>query len=260
MLNLIDRPLIQYAVDEARASGIEKMIFVTSPESEGMLRQYLDTDPAYFYTLQTNPHGLGHAIWSAEHLIEPDKPFAVILPDDVIWNTRKMPCLKQMINSYRTGTLIASKWISYDDVHVHGMLEATPQRSRSRIQVKSITEKPTDWQHDPYAIVGRYILSYNIMRKLTSLVDPVSSRNFGNEDIGLTEAINLAIAEDRERVSGFFFHGHRYDCGSKDGIVQATFALGMERNDIKEKFERFVEDYHDVRGFKLVDSYADYWD
>ncbi|KNG91900.1 UTP--glucose-1-phosphate uridylyltransferase [Pseudaestuariivita atlantica] len=258
ILPLVDRPLIQYAIDEARAAGIEEFIFVTA-RGRTTLKDYLDpapclsaslkngnkTDllaelerthlPAHSVTFayQDEPLGLGHAIWCARDLIGNDS-FAVILPDDVIASAT--PCLQQMVEVYPTcgGTLLAAMEVGPESVGSYGILDAVAGAGPLRA-VNGMVEKP-DPQDAPsnLAVVGRYILHPSVLDHLSR------AKPGAGGEIQLTDAIAGEIG--RTGVHGYQFAGQRYDCGSKAGYLRATVAFALERPDLHEDFADCLAD------------------
>lgn len=256
MLPLIDRPLIQYAIDEARAAGIEQFIFVTS-RGKSALEDYFDEAPylegelaragktdllqslaatkmesgALAYVRQNRALGLGHAVWCARRLIG-DEPFAVILPDDVI--AARTPCLRQMVEAYAEvgGNLVAMMEVSPLQASAYGILELAPGQGALR-RVTGMVEKPAPGAAPSnLAIVGRYILSPHVLARIES-----AAPGAGGE-IQLTDAIAGEIG--RRPVHGLAFEGRRFDCGSKAGLLQATVALAFARPDLHQSLREIV--------------------
>lgn len=257
IMTLVDRPLIQYAIDEARAAGITEFVFVTS-RGKGALEDYFDRAPeleatlrakgktalletleatnmdsgAIAYVRQHQALGLGHAVWCARPLIK-DEPFAVLLPDDVI--AAEKPCLQQMVEAYADtgGSMVAAMEVPRDKVHAYGVLDVYPA-IRSVLPVKGMVEKPAPGQEPSnLAVIGRYILAPDVMRHLDTVTPGAGG------EIQLTDAIARQIATTNN-VYGFRFEGQRYDCGSKDGFLQATLAFGLARPDLRAELERFM--------------------
>ena len=257
IMTLVDRPLIQYAIDEARAAGIKEFIFVTS-RGKGALEDYFDTAPelesalrkkgkrdllqelkntnmesgAIAYIRQHQALGLGHAVWCARRLIA-DEPFAVILPDDVI--AAEKPCLQQMTEAYAEtgGCMVAAMEVPADKVSSYGILDVKEDRG-SLVRASGMVEKP-DREDAPsnLAVIGRYILTPNVLRNLNRI-----KQGSGGE-IQLTDAIAEEIANGRD-VFGLRFRGQRFDCGSKAGFLQATVAFGLARDDLREEFSDYL--------------------
>ena len=259
ILTLVDRPLIQYAIDEARAAGITEFVFVTS-RGKSALEDYFDRAPeletalkekkkselldvleatnmesgAIAYVRQNQALGLGHAVWCARHLIG-DEPFAVILPDDVI--TGDEPCLKQMVDAYGEvgGNMVAAMEVHADKASSYGILDVPPSVSRC-LPVRGMVEKPAPGTAPSnLAIIGRYILTPQVLRNLDS-----QKRGAGGE-IQLTDAIAQEIESSRN-VHGFRFRGQRFDCGSKAGYLQATVAFALSRPDLRDELETYLQE------------------
>jgi UTP--glucose-1-phosphate uridylyltransferase len=257
IMTLVDRPLVQYAIDEARAAGIKEFIFVTSrgkgaledyfdeaPELERSLRKERKTDllselkstnmesGAIAYIRQHQAMGLGHAVWCARRLIG-NEPFAVLLPDDVI--SAPKPCLQQMVEAYEEtgGSMVAAMKVSNKAASSYGILDIEKEQG-PLVSVKGMVEKPP-LGHAPsnLAVIGRYILTPSVMQNLTKI-----KRGTGDE-IQLTDAIAQEIDQGR-KVHGYQFSGKRFDCGSKAGFLQASVAFGLEREDLRDEFAEFL--------------------
>ncbi len=264
IMTLVDRPLIQYAIDEARAAGIKEFIFVTSrgksaledyfdhsPELEHQLRKKGKTElletlkstnmesGAIAYIRQHKALGLGHAVWCARRLLA-NEPFAVILPDDVI--AAETPCLQQMVEAYAElgGNMVAAMEVPDNRTNAYGMLDVKEDMG-SVVSVKGMVEKPQIGEAPSnLAVIGRYILSPQVMSNLNKL------KSGAGGEIQLTDAIAQEI-ENSENVYGFRFRGQRFDCGSKAGFLQATVAFGMAREDLRDEFTEFLTDMLSVR-------------
>lgn len=259
MLPVVDKPLIQYAVEEAQEAGIEEFIFVTgraksaiedhfdhSVELEQVLRErgreealrsLLDWMPApghISYTRQQEPLGLGHAVWCARNFIT-DEPFAVLLADDLILG--KPGCLKQMVDAHKSigGSLVAIEEVPTEQTEQYGILDVNGQ-SGQLVKARGVVEKPSP-QHAPsnLAIIGRYILEPLVLTILAH-----QSRGAGNE-IQLTDAIARTIGI--LPVHGFRFNGRRFDCGSKVGYLQANLAYALERDDMRERVQKMLHGF-----------------
>ncbi len=253
ILPLVDRPLIQYAIDEARAAGITEFIFVTS-RGKSALEDYFDSAPeleqnlldggkhhllellkqtdmesgAVAYVRQQERRGLGHAVWCARRLIG-DEPFAVMLPDDVI--DAETPCLQQMMEAYAEigGNMVATMEVAPETVSSYGILDVESTIG-STMAVRGMVEKPKPADAPSnMAVIGRYILDPQILRNL----DDVKAGAGG--EIQLTDAIAAEI-DTRRNVTAFRFKGRRFDCGSKSGYLQATVAFAMGRPDLRDEF------------------------
>lgn len=259
IMTLVDRPLIQYAIDEARAAGITEFIFVTS-RGKGALEDYFDRAPelesslkakgktallevledtnmdsgAIAYVRQHQALGLGHAVWCARHLIG-DEPFAVLLPDDVI--AAEKPCLKQMVEAYEEtgGNMIAAMEVAPHMASSYGIMDVPPTIGRT-LPMNGMVEKPAPGtQPSNLAAIGRYILSPDVMRHLGEVTPGAGG------EIQLTDAIAREIAEKRN-VFGYRFDGQRFDCGSKAGFLQATVAFGLAREELHDELDDFLTD------------------
>ena len=242
IMTLVDRPLIQYAIDEARAAGIKEFIFVTS-RGKGALEDYFDHAPqleqelrrkgkkdllealkstnmesgAIAYIRQHKALGLGHAVWCARRLIG-NEPFAVILPDDVI--AAEKPCLQQMVEAHAEigGNMVAAMEVATEKTSAYGILDVEEDLG-SIVNVKGMVEKPVaGTAPSNLAVIGRYILSPDVLVNLNKM------KTGAGGEIQLTDAIAAEIANGR-RVSGYRFRGQRYDCGSKSGFLQAIMTL-----------------------------------
>ncbi|MGB7268387.1 MAG: UTP--glucose-1-phosphate uridylyltransferase GalU [Albidovulum sp.] len=257
IMTLVDRPLIQYAIDEARAAGITEFIFVTS-RGKGALEDYFDhshelestlekagkidllkvlrqtnmDSGAIAYIRQHKALGLGHAVWCARRLIG-DEPFAVILPDDVI--AAEKPCLQQMVEAYAEtgGNMVAAMEVPADKASSYGVLDIASDMG-AMVSVKGMVEKPkAEEAPSNLAVIGRYILTPGILQNLNTI-----ERGAGGE-IQLTDAIAEEIRKSND-VYGFRFRGQRFDCGSKAGYLQATVAFGLARPELKEELHQFL--------------------
>lgn len=260
MLPLVDRPLIQYAIDEARAAGITEFIFVTA-RGKSALEDYFDSSPtlerelrnkgkeallaevknstmpsgAIAYIRQQEALGLGHAVWCARRLIG-DEPFAVILPDDVI--AAEKPCLQQMVEAYEAsgvgGCMVAAMDVPRAQVSAYGVLDIGEDMG-ALLRVQGMVEKPkAEDAPSNTAVIGRYILTPRVLRSLTKM-----KQGAGGE-IQLTDAIAEQVTLD-EPVYGFRFRGQRFDCGSKSGYLQATVAFALRREDLAPEFSDYLK-------------------
>ena len=260
IMTLVDRPLIQYAIDEARAAGIKEFIFVTS-RGKGALEDYFDHAPqletslreknktdlleildstnmdsgTIAYIRQHKAMGLGHAVWCARRLIAHDEPFAVILPDDVI--AADKPCLQQVTEAYREtgGSMVAAMEVPRDKTSSYGILNISEQRE-NLVAVKGMVEKPNVAEAPSnLAVIGRYILTPDVLDNLNN-----ASKGAGGE-IQLTDAIAKEIEAGRP-VHGLRFSGQRFDCGSKAGFLQATVSFALAREELQDEFSSFLRD------------------
>ncbi|MBE9476658.1 MAG: UTP--glucose-1-phosphate uridylyltransferase GalU [Proteobacteria bacterium] len=257
ILSLVDRPLIQYAIDEARDAGITEFIFVTS-RGKGALEDYFDSAPQLeqvlrkknkielleelkrstmdsgeiVYVRQREALGLGHAVWCARRLIA-NEPFAVILPDDVI--AADKPCLKQMVDAYENtgGCMVAAMEVPPQKASAYGLLDVKEDMG-SLLKINGMVEKPKpEDAPSNLAVIGRYILTPDVLTNLGNL-----KKGAGGE-IQLTDAIALEVEKGND-VYGFRFDGQRYDCGSKSGFLQATIAFALSRPELHDELMDFL--------------------
>uniref|UniRef100_UPI0032207FEA UTP--glucose-1-phosphate uridylyltransferase n=1 Tax=Paracoccus sp. TaxID=267 RepID=UPI0032207FEA len=263
IMTLVDRPLIQYAIDEARAAGIKEFIFVTS-RGKGALEDYFDhahelesnlrkagktelldilrntnmESGAIAYIRQHKALGLGHAVWCARRLVG-NEPFAVILTDDVIMG--EPPCLQQMIEAYQDtgGSMVATMEVPLDKTRAYGVLDVAEDMG-AIVRARGMVEKPKENPPSNLAVIGRYILAPSVMNNLNKL-----KQGSGGE-IQLTDAIADEIEAGRD-VFGLRFRGQRFDCGSKAGFLQATVAFGLAREDLKDEFSAYLSELAAMR-------------
>ena len=267
IMTLVDRPLIQYVIDEARAAGIEEFIFVTS-RGKSALEDYFDSAPhleeelrargkgealaeleatnmasgAIIYVRQQRPLGLGHAVWCARRLIG-DEPFAVILSDDVI--AAQTHCLAQMVEAHAEtgGNIVAAMEVPREMTSAYGILDVEPSEGRLS-EVRGMVEKPApEKAPSTLAVIGRYILTPKVLRNLNR-----GEKGAGGE-VQLTDAIATEIG-GQAGVYGYRFEGERFDCGSKAGFLQATVAFGLMRPDLAPEFGTFLDDLAAKRAAK----------
>ena len=241
MITVVDRPLIQYAVDEAREAGIEQLIFVTG-RGKSALVDYFDQAYELEATLkgknksldvlepsnasfgevvtvrQQQPLGLGHAVWCARHIVG-EEPFAVLLPDELMYG--RPNCLAQMVEAYEKvgGNIVAALEVPDSETHKYGVID--PGASDGRMtEIRGMVEKPaTGTAPSNLMLPGRYILQPDVMRELDA-----QERGAGGE-IQLTDA--MAKMTGRGRFHGLRFKGRRFDCGDKTGFAVANLALGL---------------------------------
>ena len=247
MLPIVDKPLIQYAVEEAADAGIEQFIFVTSKgksaienhfdhsfelennllktgkrESLKIAQDMLKIPGSYAYVRQQEPAGLGHAIWCARHLIN-NEPFAVILADDLIAGKS---VIGKMIKNYTGGNMMAIMDVNKNEVSSYGIIH--PGKSDKNIyEIKKMVEKPKISEAPSrMAIVGRYILDSEIFKVLKN------QKKGSDNEIQLTDAISSLIG--KFPCYGYKFNEQRFDCGSKLGFLQANISFALERADLKK--------------------------
>ena len=254
MLPVVDKPLIQYAVEEAIEAGIEQIIFVTgrqktaiedhfdiSYELEQTMRErgkpldaiaHIRMEPGSpVYVRQQEPLGLGHAVWCAREIVG-DEPFAVLLPDELMVGTPGF--LKQMVEAYNQvgGNVIGAWEVATGETHNSGII--SPGKRDGRLtEVTALVEKPKAGSAPSNLMIpGRYILQPEVMRILER-----QEKGAGDE-IQLTDAMAQMIG--KQPFHGFTFDGKRYDCGDKAGFVQATVALALARDDIGPAVRTFL--------------------
>lgn len=256
MLPIVDKPLIQYAVEEARAAGIEEVIFVTGRgksaiedhfdyaselthvlQSRGKvelveeLRAIPGPPGAISYTRQQEPLGLGHAVWCARHLIR-GEPFAVLLADDLILS--ETPCLKQMVDAYDQvgGNMIAVTQVDARHTDRYGIVDPGAHKGRLT-EVRGLIEKPLpEKAPSNLAVIGRYILQPVVLDVLDKLTPGAGG------EIQLTDALARVIGV--HAFHGYHFEGTRFDCGDKAGHVMANIAFALARSDIAAPVKDYI--------------------
>lgn len=254
MLTVVDKPLIQYAVEEAIEAGIEQIIFVTG-RGKSALEDHFDISyeleatmkargksleliegirhkpGSPVYIRQQEPLGLGHAVWCAREIVG-DEPFAVLLPDELM--VGKPGFLKQMVAAYERvgGNVIGALQVAPEETHKYGII--TPGAADGPlVEVREVIEKPAQGTAKSNLMTpGRYILQPEVMRILD---DPV--RGAGGE-IQLTDAMAQLIG--KQPFHGFTFDGQRYDCGDKAGYIEANLAVALARPDIGPHVRAFA--------------------
>ncbi|MBF0183503.1 MAG: UTP--glucose-1-phosphate uridylyltransferase GalU [Magnetococcales bacterium] len=263
MLTVVDKPLVQYAVEEAFAAGIERIIFVTgrgkemladhfdyTPELEETLRGRNRIDPlqqiralvptagCLIYTRQNEPLGLGHAIWCARHLVG-DAPFAILLPDDLVWAGNGQPSvMKQMCDQFVSlqQPMVAIMEVEQQETSKYGILDPLDPAatlSTDLVQAKGLVEKPAPHvAPSRMAIIGRYILHPEIFNLLGR------KQTGAGGEIQLTDA--MALMMQKHPIYGFRFQGTRYDCGDKVGFQMANLALALEQSDMRARLLPFL--------------------
>jgi UTP--glucose-1-phosphate uridylyltransferase len=260
MLPVVDKPLIQYAVEEARAAGIEQFIFVTG-RSKSAIEDHFDlsyelettmrergkdaqirevnswmTEPGQItFTRQQKPLGLGHAVLCARHLIG-DEPFAVLLADDLILSER--PCLKQMVTAYAKtgGNIVAVEEVPREHTNRYGVLDIAKDDGKL-VSVKGVVEKPEPAKApSTLSIIGRYILEPLVFEHLSHL-----GKGAGGE-IQLTDALSGLIKAKRP-FHGLRFEGKRFDCGDKAGFFEANVAFALDRKDMAPAVKKILQAY-----------------
>ena len=254
MITVVDRPLIQYAVDEAREAGIEELIFVTG-RGKAALDDYFDIGFELEATMhergksldalepsrsgfgevvsvrQQQPLGLGHAVWCARAIVG-DEPFAVLLPDELM--VGRPNCLSQMVEAYEEvgGNIVAALEVPDSETHKYGVID--PGASDGRLtEIKGMVEKPAPGTAPSNLMLpGRYILQPEVMRALDA-----QEKGAGGE-IQLTDAMARLIG--KQPFHAYRFEGERYDCGSAAGFVIANLAMALRRDDVAPAVREFM--------------------
>lgn len=257
MLPIIDKPLVQYAVEEAIEIGVEEIIFITSP-SKYSIKKHFDFDEAidnklrssgkeklaelanpnifngidFRYINQDEQKGLGHAILLAQDYIQ-DEPFAILLPDDLFFS--EISCLTQLssIYEYTGSSVIAVNKIDTNNIHKYGVIDPGEIENNFMV-INDIVEKPSvEKAPSDIAVCGRYILNSTIFEFLEK-TDADSSN-----EIQLTDAIKSMLS--KEKVLATLYEGEKFDCGSKKGFVEATIAISLRDDDLKSDITRFIQ-------------------
>jgi UTP--glucose-1-phosphate uridylyltransferase len=259
MLPIVDKPLIQFAAEEAVAAGIDVLIFIIgrnkssipdhfdkayeleakleasgNQEMLSIVRNILPSHIDCVYIRQAEALGLGHAVLCAQSVVG-DEPFAVLLADDLI-NTNEKTCLNQMIDIYNQYhcSILGIEQVSHETVNRYGIIDSAPMVERLS-KVNAIVEKPAIGKAPSnLAVVGRYILTPSIFKLLEK-----TERGTGNE-IQLTDAIAKLLKE--ETVLGYEFNGKRFDCGSKSGYLEATVEFALQHPELKQEFREYLYD------------------
>ena len=269
MLPVVDKPLIQYAAEEAVAAGIDTLIFVTGRNKRSIedhfdtayelereleaknkkkmlevLRNILPPHVKCVFIRQSQALGLGHAVLCARPVVN-DEPFAVILADDLI-NFSEQPCLSQMVDlfEYQHCSILGAEPVPMADVSSYGIVAGTEVRP-GLMEVSGIVEKPSsDKAPSNVAVVGRYILTPRIFDLLEK-----TQRGAGNE-IQLTDAIADLLEE--QRVLSYNFDGRRFDCGSKLGYLKAQVEFALEHEEVGEEFRAYLDALNSSEKGKIV--------
>jgi UTP--glucose-1-phosphate uridylyltransferase len=258
MLALVDKPIIQYGVEEAIASGIEHIIIVTG-RGKGSMEDHFDISyeldatlkrkgkdellalsrgvsslARISYVRQKEPLGLGHAVLCARDLVD-DEPFAVILPDDVI--EAEVPCLKQMIGVFneKGSSVLATQTVEGPSISAYGVLAGSQDPDNWRLyNCTGMVEKPKlEDAPSKQAIIGRYVLTPRVFE----LLERTAPGAVG--EIQLTDGIKALLKE--EKVFGYTFEGKRYDAGDKFGMLQATVEFALKRADLGPQFREYLK-------------------
>jgi len=263
MLPIVDKPLIQYAVEEAISAGIEELIFVTSSSKRAIedhfdsnielesnliekkkftflktVQEILPKTVSCAYIRQSEALGLGHAVLCAKHIVG-NNPFAVLLADDLI--DAPSGCLKQMCDARKKigGSIIAVENIPPSSTKKYGVISSKKKENNLIYLMDGIVEKPeASLAPSLLGVVGRYILSPQIFSLLEH-----TNHDLGGE-IQLTDAIDKLLQV--EEVYGYAFSGKRYDCGSKLGYLEATISFGLKHPELSEDFKKVIKEYTEV--------------
>ena len=254
MITVVDRPLIQYAVDEAREAGIEQLIFVTG-RGKAALVDYFDTSYELEATMkgkgksldalkssrvdfgelvtvrQQQPLGLGHAVWCAREIVG-DEPFAVLLPDELMMG--KPNCLKQLVQAYEKvgGNVVAALEIPAEETHQYGVIDPGAKDGRLT-EIRGMVEKPkAGTAPSNLMLPGRYILQPEVMRELDA-----QEPDAGGE-IQLTDAMAKLIG--KQPFHAYEFEGERHDCGNAAGFVIANLAVALQRSDVGPQVRAYL--------------------
>ena len=257
MLPIVDKPLIQYAAEEAVASGIKELIFIigrtknvimdhfdSAPELENeliaknkknllkLVQKIVPKNIDCFFVRQNKPSGLGHAIHCAKNIVN-NEPFAVILADDLIMSQK--PCLKQLMDIHyeKESTVLALEKIKKSESNKYGIVEYH-SKNKDLYRIKSIVEKPSpNTAKSNLAVVGRYVFTPEIFTK----IEKVKPGN--GKEIQITDAI--ADLMKNQSIHGHIFEGKRFDCGSKLGYLQATIEYALEHDELSRKFRNYLK-------------------
>ncbi|MCM3670891.1 UTP--glucose-1-phosphate uridylyltransferase GalU [Mesobacillus maritimus] len=267
MLPIVDKPTIQYIIEEAVASGIEDIIIVTGKGKRAIedhfdfapeLEQNLESKGKYdilekvrystnladiHYIRQKEPKGLGHAVWCARNFIG-DEPFAVLLGDDIVQSDT--PCLRQLINEYEKtlSSVIGVQTVRDNETHRYGIIDPATHEGR-RYQVSNFVEKPAPGSAPSnLAIMGRYILTPEIFMFLEK------QQTGAGGEIQLTDAIQML--NEIQRVFAYDFEGQRYDVGEKFGFVKTTIEFALQHEDLHEDMQNYLKQL--VAGFEKEKS------
>ncbi len=259
MLPVVDKPLIQYAFEEARAAGIEQFCMVTGRGKTALVEHFdvafeleatlhernktealellegTRTEPGSVVTVrQQVPLGLGHAIWCARAFIG-DDPFAILLPDDLVLADK--PCLAQLADAYYEtgGNVVAVTEVPMDQTNRYGILKIGKDDGRL-VEVKGLVEKPAPKDAPSnLSIIGRYVLMPEVIQYLARM-----ERGAGNE-VQLTDGMARLIGE--QPFHGLRYEGRRFDCGDKVGFLEAQIAFALKRPDLADAVQAFLKNY-----------------
>ena len=260
MLCLVDKPLIQYGVEEAVAAGCTEIIIVTT-RGKATMEDHFDANPELeaaleaknktallevarsvaklariVFTRQPEPLGLGHAVLMAKDLVG-DEPFAVLLPDDIV--DAAVPCMKQMVEAFneRQCTILASQVVEGAAISAYGCLDCTPDHDDPRLlAVRDLVEKPRAGEAPSQnAVIGRYILTPRIFDMIEAMKPGAGG------ELQLTDAIKALLPY--EKVYGYSYTGTRYDAGDKQGFLRATVELGLKHPTLGADFRAWLKSF-----------------
>ena len=260
MLCLVDKPLIQYGVEEAVAAGCTEIIIVTS-RGKSTMEDHFDSSPELeaslaaknktallevarsvsklakvTFTRQAEPLGLGHAVLMAKELVG-NEPFAVLLPDDIV--DADTPCMKQMVEAFNEtqSSILGSEVVEGDAISAYGCLDCTPDARNPRLlDVRDMVEKPKPGtQPSQNAIIGRYILTPRIFQMIETITPGAGG------ELQLTDAIKCLL--QYEKVYGYSYIGKRHDAGDKQGFLRATVELGLKHPALGPAFREWLKSY-----------------
>jgi UTP--glucose-1-phosphate uridylyltransferase len=260
MLCLVDKPLIQYGVEEAVAAGCDEIIIITG-RGKSVMEDHFDSSPELeaslaaknktallevarsvsklarvTYTRQSEPLGLGHAVLQAKEIVG-DEPFAVILPDDIVDAT--VPCMKQMVEAFNEVqcSILGSEVVEGAAIQNYGCLDCTPDPKNPRLlDVKNMVEKPKpEDAPSQHAIIGRYILTPRIFDMLENITPGAGG------ELQLTDGIKALL--QYEKVYGFSYEGKRHDAGDKLGFLKATVEFALKRDDLGPPFRTWLQSF-----------------
>jgi len=258
MLCLVDKPLIQYGVEEAVAAGCTEIIIVTG-RGKSVMEDHFDSSPELeaslearnkiallevarsvaklarvTYTRQSEPLGLGHAVLQAKEIVG-DEPFAVLLPDDIV--DASTPCMKQMVEAFNETqcSILGSEVVEGDAISAYGCLDCTPDAENPRLlAVKNMVEKPKPEEAPSHnAIIGRYVLTPRIFEMIEGITPGAGG------ELQLTDAIKALLKY--EKVYGFSYEGKRHDAGDKLGFLKATVEFALKRDDLGPGFREWLK-------------------
>lgn len=258
MLTLVDKPIIQYAVEEAIDAGIEQIIFVTGRTKKSLEDHFdrnielelalkfsgkenilyemekISTMCDFITVRQKEQKGLGHAVACASEIVG-DEPFAVILPDDVMLSKKSV--IGQLIEQYEKTekSVIALKKVDKSEAYKYGIVSVKENVSDGLFLLENMIEKPKSNPPSDLAIMGRYILTPDVMREIFEIKPGALG------ELQLTDAIrNIAL---KDKIFGYIYEGERYDCGNKTGYLEATVNIAMARDDLKSEMLNIIKKF-----------------